>query len=229
MIRLRLVAAVLGAGFFASQPVYAEDLVTIDFESTATGELPSGFVMALTGGGRPVRWVVADDATAPSGGKVLVQTSADTTKYRFPLCVYDGFSASDVTVSVRFKAISGTVDRAAGIVWRYQDANNYYVVRANALEDNVVLYKVQAGRRTDLKPAGAGWFSYGKKVEVLPQRWNELRVTARGERFAIFFNGDHLFDVEDNTFKGAGKVGLWTKADSVAAFDDLTIQAAENR
>jgi len=192
---------------------------TIDFESFQTGEPPPGFSIAVTGGAAAT-WVVQDDPTAHH---VLAQTSSDRTSGRFPLCIYDGFSGGDVTVSVRFKAIAGTVDQAAGIVWRYQDADNYYIVRANALEDNVVLYKVEKGKRTDLKPVGSWPLAYGKKVKVPTGQWHTLQVVARGPRFGVSLNGEHLFDVEDGTFVAPGKVGLWTKTDSVTAFDDLRI------
>ena len=114
-----------------------------------------------------------------------------------------------------------SLDQAAGLVWRYRDGDNYYVVRANALEGNVVLYKVEGGKRSDLKPTDAGLFAYGVKAKVPRESWSELRVSARGSRFAVSLNGVHLFDVEDTTFPNAGKVGVWTKADSVTAFDDL--------
>jgi hypothetical protein len=206
---------------------YAAATLTLDFEAFELGGPPVGFSTALTGGGGPVSWVIQQDATAPSGGKVLVQTSADATSYRFPLCVYDNFTAQDVEVSVKFKPISGKVDQAAGLVWRYKDKDNYYIVRANALEDNVVLYKVENGKRTDLKPLDAGLFAYGKKVKVPKAQWSELRVVAKGNRFAVSLNGEDLLAVEDETFTGAGKVGLWTKADSVTYFDELKIESEE--
>jgi hypothetical protein len=202
---------------------------TLDFDALETGKPPAGFSTALTGGGGPVAWVVQDDPTAPSGKKVLTQTSADGTSYRFPLCIYDNVTAKDVEVSVRFKPLSGKVDQAAGIMWRYTDKDNYYIVRANALENNVVLYKVEKGKRTDLKPLGAGLFAYGKKAQVPSGQWSTLRVVAKGSRFAVYLNDEHLFDVEDNTFTGAGKVGLWTKADSVTSFDDLKITKNETK
>lgn len=171
--------------------------------------------------------MIRQDPTAPSSEHVLTQTSADTTNYRFPVCIYDSVTAKDVEVSVRFKPLSGTVDQAGGLVWRYTDQDNYYVVRANALEDNVVLYKIEKGKRSDLKPVGAGLFSYGKKVTVPGGQWNTLQVSVRGNRFAVSLNGEHVFDVEDDTFKDAGKVGLWTKADSVTSFDDLKIRTSD--
>ena len=201
--------------------------LVVKFDVMESGQPPPGFTTALTGGGGSVAWIVQDDPLKKAAGKVLIQTSADATNYRFPLCIADGFAAKDLDLSVRFAAISGKVDRAAGLVWRYRDANNYYVVRANALEGNVVLYKVEGGKRTDLKPTDAGWLAYGAKAEVPSGKWSELRVSARGNRFAVSLNGKHLFDVEDATFPDAGKIGLWTKADSVTAFDDLSAESAD--
>ncbi|HKH49926.1 MAG TPA: family 16 glycoside hydrolase [Thermoanaerobaculia bacterium] len=192
----------------------------IDFEGMAVGAPPEGFTLARTGKGGPGRWEVVAVDGAPSGGKALAQTSTDTTGYRFPLAVVEGFTARDVDLAVRFRPVSGAVDRAAGLVWRYRDANNYYIVRANALEDNVVLYKVEDGKRTDLDVKGAGR-TYGVKAEVPKDAWSELRVIARGSLFTVYLNGQELFQVEDGTFREAGRVGLWTKADSVTRFDDL--------
>jgi hypothetical protein len=203
---------------------HAASTVTLDFEAFELGKTPPGFSIALTGGGGTVSWIIQEDQAAPSGGKVLAQTSADGTSFRFPICVYDHFTAKDVVVSVKFKPVSGKVDQAAGIVWRYKDKDNYYIVRANALENNVVLYKVENGKRTDLKPIDAGLFAYGKKATAPSGQWSELRVAAKGNRFSVSLNGEDLFAVEDETFTSAGKVGLWTKADSVTYFDDLTIE-----
>ena len=195
--------------------------LTLDFDRMEAGIAPVGFTQARTGRGGSGAWEVKEDDTAPSGKKVLAQTSSDPTNYRFPLCIHDAFEAGDVDLSVFFKPLSGRVDQAAGLVWRYQDPDNYYVVRANALEENVVLYKVENGKRSDLKPQGS-WFAYGKDAPVPLGAWSSLRVLARSSTFSVWLNGDHLFDVEDDTFANAGKVGLWTKADSVTLFDTLT-------
>ena len=141
-------------------------VLVVSFEDAAIGGLPSGFSTALTGGGGPVAWEIQEDASSPAGPKVLVQTSRDDTGKRFPLCIYDRFSARNLDLSVRFKPISGKVDQAAGLVFRYRDPGNYYIVRANALEGNVVLYKVEDGKRSDLKPVDAGLLAYGKKAPV---------------------------------------------------------------
>jgi hypothetical protein len=195
---------------------------TIDFNNDKAGEAPTGFSTALTGRGRPGKWVVIKDDASPNQGNVLAQTDADRTDYRFPVCIYDALTAKDVDVSMKFKPVSGRGDQGAGIVWRYQNQDNYYIVRANALEGNVVLYKVENGKRTDLPLVGKGR-TYGMKQKVPSGQWSTLRVTAKGDLFEVYYNGNKLYDVKDETFKEAGKVGLWTKADSVIYFDDLQI------
>jgi hypothetical protein len=197
---------------------------TIDFNMDKTGDPPKGFSTALTGQGKAGVWVVTKDEAAPNQGNVLAQTDADATSYRFPLCVNDGVTAKDADISVKFKPVSGKKDQAAGVVWRYRDKDNYYIVRANALENNVVLYKVQNGKREDLPLKGEGR-TYGKKATVPRSEWSELRVTAKGNLFTVWLNGRKLYEVEDGTFTEAGKVGLWTKADSVTYFDDLKVVA----
>ena len=191
----------------------------IDFSAEAPGQPPKGFVFGHTAKvGAPGKWIVQQDGD----NKVLVQTDPDATRSRFPLAVLSDVTASDLDLSVRFKPVSGRVDQAAGLVWRYQDENNYYIVRANALENNVVLYKVENGKRTDLPIKGEGR-TYGKKAQVPSGRWSALRVVASGPRFDVFLNGTKLYEVDDTTFTKAGKVGMWTKADSVTQFDDLTV------
>ena len=178
----------------------------IDFDGMAENTAPAGFLIALTGeGGAPV-WMVQDQKESESASKIVVQSSSKTKNYRFPLCIYDDFVARDVEVSVRFRSMSGRIDQAGGLVWRYRDAMNYYVVRANALENNVVLYKVHNGRRSDLRPAGTSLLAYGKDTPVATGRWSTLRVVVRGDVFSIWLNEAHLFNVEDETFQTAGKV-----------------------
>ena len=192
---------------------------TMDFEQDAVGQPPKGFVFGYTKkAGTPGRWLVQQDG----GGKFLAQLDADRTRNRFPVAVAADVSAVDVDLSVRFRPVSGRVDQAAGLVWRYRNEDNYYIVRANALEDNVVLYKVQNGERTDLAVTGEGR-TYGKPAEVPAGQWSTLRVVVTGPRFEVHLNGRKLYDVEDTTFAQAGRVGVWTKADSVTHFDDLAV------
>jgi hypothetical protein len=192
---------------------------TIDFSDDAAGQPPKGFEFGHTGKvGAPGKWIVE----AEGANKYLAQVDADNTRARFPVAVVSDINAADIDLSVRFRPISGRVDQAAGLVWRYRNQDNYYIVRANALEDNVVLYKVENGKRTDLPVKGEGR-TYGKAAKVPAGQWSTLRVVANGRLFEVYFNGTKLYDVEDTTFTQAGKVGVWTKADSVTRFDDLTI------
>jgi hypothetical protein len=207
-----LIATVLGIGTQAASR-------KIDFNQDAVDQPPKGFEFGHTANrGRPGKWVVQAEGT----NRFLAQTDADSTGSRFPVAVVSDVSTADVDLSVRFRPISGRGDQAAGLVWRYQNQDNYYIVRANALEDNVVLYKVQNGTRTDLPLKGEGR-TYGKKTDVPGGQWSTLRVVVNGQLFEVHFNGVKMYEVEDKTFAGAGKVGVWTKADSVTQFDDLTI------
>lgn len=192
---------------------------TVDFSQDAVDQPPKGFDFGHTAGvGRPGRWVVQTDGS----NKVLAQTDPDSTRSRFPVAVLSNLTTTDVDLSVRFKPMSGRVDQAAGLVWRYQNQDNYYIVRANALEDNVVLYKVEGGKRTDLPVTGEGR-TYGKKSDVPSGQWSTLRIVATGRVFEVYFNGTKLYEVDDAAFAQPGKVGVWTKADSVTQFDDLTV------
>jgi hypothetical protein len=186
--------------------------MTIPFVPGSTG-LPDGFSVARTGKGTPAAWTAISDPSVP-GGYVLAQTSTDQTDYRFPLAIYERLTAVNVDATVRFKAVAGRVDRAGGLAIRLADADNYYVVRANALEDNVNFYRVVQGSRRQIEGAG---------IKVVSGVWHTLSLNADGDRFSISFNGKVLFTVTDRTFTSGGKIALWTKADSVTHFDQLAI------
>ena len=188
----------------------------VNFANDATGAAPRGWTATMTGQGMP-KWTVEEDATAPSKSKVVKQSGQAT----YPLLLKNGTSVKDGFVEIQFKAISGSEDRAAGIIWRAKDVNNYYIVRANALEDNVVLYKTVGGKRSSLYIVGRKG-GYGVNVPVPPGRWHTLRVEFAESRFKVLFNGHASFEVEDRTFTEAGQVGLWTKADSVTLFDNVS-------
>ncbi|MGH9161741.1 MAG: family 16 glycoside hydrolase [Vicinamibacteraceae bacterium] len=214
---MRITALVLA--LVSGAAVAAAETRTVDFSADTVGQPPQGFAFGHTAKvGRPGKWVIQADG----GNKVLAQTDDDDTRSRFPVAVLTDITTADVDLTVRFKPISGRVDQAAGLVWRYQDEDHYYIVRANALEENVVLYKVEGGRRTDLPLKGEGR-TYGKETKVPGGEWSTLRVVANGPRFEVYFNDAKLYEVEDTTFTQGGKVGLWTKADSVTQFDDLTV------
>jgi hypothetical protein len=187
----------------------------IGFESNRTGAAPEGWTAALTGSGNP-KWTVESDETAPSKAKVVKQSGRAT----YPLLLKNDTSIRDGFIEMKFKAVAGSEDRAAGVVWRAKDASNYYVARANALEDNFVLYKTVNGVRSALDIVGRKG-GYGVSVPVPANTWHSLRIDFKGARFIASFNGKQMFEVEDATFTDGGKVGLWTKADSVTLFDEI--------
>jgi hypothetical protein len=182
---------------------------TVSFDSV-TG-FPPDWAAGITGHGAS-KWAVIND-----GRKVLRQSG------EAPFCwaVKKDTSIRDGFVEVKIKPVAGKEDQAGGIVFRFRDANNYYVVRANALEDNVVLYKTVNGKRSSLQVKGR-MFGYGVDADVPSGRWSTLRVEFEGKLFTVRYQGKELFKVEDTTFTDAGAVGLWTKADSVTHFVDFT-------
>jgi hypothetical protein len=190
--------------------------ITYNFDDDTVGNAPSKFHEGRTGQGTGGKWTVMDDATAPSKPNVVAQTSTDRTDYRFPLLIADEGSFKDLELSVKFRAVAGEVDRAGGLVFRLQDANNYYIVRANALEDNYRLYHVVKGSRRQF--AGANF-------KVTAGEWHELKVECVGSKIICYYDGSKKIEAIDETFPEAGKIGLWTKADSVTYFDDLKVVA----
>jgi hypothetical protein len=186
---------------------------TINFDTDDVGKPPKAFAFALTGQGKPGVWLVRKDDDV-THGNVLVQTDSDRTDYRFPVAVYNDFTGSDLSLSVAFKALSGKGDQGAGLVWRYRDQSNYYITRCNALENNCTIYHVVNGRRQAFQNKG---------VKVASNVWHTLKVDAGGDHFVVTYDGNGILDARDQTFKDAGRVGLWTKADSVIAFDDFSI------
>ena len=201
--------AILGISEFTS----AEDKFpfTFNFDSDKPGDPPKGFEFGRTGHGAPSKWVVQAVADAPSASNVLVQTDTDDTDYRFAVA-YTGPEMKNLRLSVKCRPVAGKVDQGCGLVFRLKDADNYYVARANALEDNVRLYHVVKGSRHQF----AGWDG-----RVSSGRWHDLAVQARGDHFEVWFDVQKVIDARDKTFTEAGKFGVWTKADSLIHFDDL--------
>jgi hypothetical protein len=190
---------------FAAQAASAE---TENFDRQQAGAAPAGWQAGVTGRGAG-RWAVQPDASAPSAPHVLQQSGVGA----FPWIVRSGTSVADGFVEVKFKALEGKEDRAGGVIWRWKSGDSYYVARANALEDNVSLYYVEGGARKTIKYVDA---------PVPPKVWHTLRVEFSGTRIAVMLNGKKYIEMEDGHISGPGAVGLWTKADSVTAFDDFT-------
>jgi Galactocerebrosidase, C-terminal lectin domain len=215
LTRRRAVLRGLAAPLLPATPTtgWAAEALVVDLKGLPPGPLPDSFTTARTGQGAPSTWLVQEDTSVPAG-RVITQTSNDKTDYRFPLAIYQPFSGADVEVTVRFKAVGGSIDRAGGVVVRLIHANNYYVLRANALEDNVNFYHVVQGVRRQIKGAAA---------KVSSGQWHSLTLKAEGDQFIATFDSKPILAAKDHTFPGAGKVALWTKADSVTSFDAFTI------
>ncbi len=182
------------------------------FDRGIPGTVPNKWQAGITGKGVP-DWRLEKDNSAPSFPLVLMQSGRGD----FPWCVNKDSSLSDGFVAVKFKAVSGSKDQAAGLIWRWKDGNNYYVARTNALENNVSIYYIKNGKRKTIK--------YAKVPDNLPVKrnvWQDFRVDFQGDHFIVSFEGKTIIDIKDNHIKGNGAVGLWTKADSITAFDDFT-------
>jgi len=184
---------------------------TINFGADVVGQPPAAWTCGTTGRGAP-KWTVETDSSAPAG-KVLRQSGSAT----FPWCVKSNASLTDGSVETKFKALSGKEDQAGGVVWRWKDGDNYYVARANALENNVSLYYTARGSRKTLKYVDA---------PVAAGQWHTLRVEFAGNKIAVSLDGKRYIDFSDEHITGPGSVGVWTKADSVTAFSEFTYRAA---
>lgn len=202
-------------------PVLQTD-TTFTFTNDESGKIPSDWSQYYTGKGERTEWKILED----NGNKVLAQLSDNNPSYHFNEIVFDGFKVKNVELKVRMKGVNGKIDQGGGFVWRFINADNYYVVRANPLEDNVVLYKVENGKRTDLPLIDLGR-TYGVDVEPLGNGWNEMKLTVLDSLFTVYLNDKQLFQVKDETFTNAGKIGLWTKADAVSYFDDFQVISTE--
>jgi hypothetical protein len=181
---------------------------TVNFDNLKTGAAPPGWTATQTGSGS-AKWSVEKDDSAPSQPNVLKQSGEAT----FPVCIKNNTSLKDGFVEVKFKPIAGKEDQAGGVIWRVQDANNYYVARANALEDNVTIYHTINGQRVAFKNIN---------TKVTSGVWHTLRVDFEGNKFTVSFDGNKVIEATDASFADAGKVGVWTKADSVTLFDNFT-------
>jgi hypothetical protein len=201
-------ASGLTAGLTAMALSAAAGAQVIGFDQEPPGALPAGWVGGVTGRGTPL-WAVAADPSAPSKGQVLLQSGSGS----FPWCVKSGTALADGFVEVKFKPISGHEDQAGGLVWRWKDGDNYYVARANALEGNVSLYYTERGSRKTIRYVDA---------PVAKAQWHTLRVEFAGTRIAVSLDGKRYIELDDQHIAGPGAVGVWTKADSVTAFDDFS-------
>ena len=202
---MKTISTLMICAGFLSGTALAE---TINFDDAKAGASPPGWKSAVTGSGS-AKWSVEQESSAPSTPNVLKQSGVGT----FPICIYESAKLKDGSVEVKFKPIEGKEDQAGGVIWRVQDSNNYYIARANALEDNVTIYHTIRGKRVAFKSIS---------TKVKSGVWHTLRVDFEGNKFTVTFDGNKVIEATDQSFQNAGKVGVWTKADSVTLFDDFT-------
>jgi hypothetical protein len=185
-----------------------------NFDSEKIGALPEGWSAYVTGRGPNSKWEIQKMEDAPSTPNVLVQVSQPRVNYHFNVAVDKNSNYSDLELSVWLKAIKGKIDQGGGLVWRFKDANNYYIARVNPLENNFRVYKVINGRRILLQSA---------RIPLKARKWYVMRIENKGNKIVCFLDGNKYLEARDNTFK-TGKIGLWTKADAVTAFDNLRVK-----
>lgn len=192
---------------------------TITFSKDDLGKVPKGWTAAQTGKGEGSVWKVIEDKTAPSKSGFALAQTAEGPGPLFNLCIADDTRFKDVEISVAFKAVKGEKDQGGGVVWRYQDANNYYIARYNPLEDNFRVYKIVDGKRNQLATK--------EELKAAAGEWHTLRITMIGDAIACFLNGRKHLEAKDGAFAMAGKVGLWTKADAQTSFDQFIVNSAK--
>jgi len=188
----------------------------VDLQSSPIGASPAGWTFGRTGQGRAGSWVVEDGRSLGAAGHVLVQRDADATSSRFPVAFVPGVSMADGSISVRCRPISGRVDQACGVVLRARGENDYVIARSNALEGNVRLYNVVGGKREQF----ASW-----NGPVKTGTWHTLTLSASGNEYVVTYDGEAVLRARSDRISGPGAAGLWTKADSVTAFDAITIES----
>ena len=201
--------------FLVGLELMAASARVIDFDASPVGAMPPGWSAANASTGAPARWEVLRDQTAPTQPSVLAQISNDPAGNRFPLAILEGVLLRDGDVSVRIKPVAGGGDHGGGLVWRYRDERNHYLLRANAADKTVAVFRVQNGHRTAVLPPA--------KHEFPVNGWSILKVSARGNRFQVYVDHRRILEGQDATFTSAGRVGLCTVAESVMYFDDFRV------
>ncbi len=194
---------------------YKSETKLWNFDSDGNGKIPKGFSNQLTGKGGLGKWEVIKDDTAPSISNVIAQTSHEYSGYHFSMAVNEKEIYDDFELTVKFKGVNGREDQGGGPVWRYQDNNNYYIARANSLENNYRVYKVVNGKRIQMDSA---------RLKVTSGEWHTIKIIARKDHIQCFYDGQPYLEVKDDTFLKEGRIGLWTKADAVTYFDDLEVR-----
>lgn len=194
-----------------------------DFTQFSAGQSPTGFVSTVSGVGKPGEWKILEDvvpfalaplstnASVQNKRRVLAQVSEDATDEHFPLLIYKPEVFGDFTLTTRFKCVSGKTEQMAGIAFRIQDEKNYYVVRASSLGNSFRFFEIKNGERTAM---------FGKEIPIPSGTWHEMKVECRGTEIFCFLNGTQVIPTIHSSTFPTGKIGFWTKSDSVSYFTD---------
>jgi len=193
----------------------ASTSTVINFDTAPLGKTPPGWTVAMTNHGGPPKWEIRQDQSAPTLPYVLAQTSNDPTGNRSPLAILDRVKLRDGDVSVRLKPVGGKDGPGGGLVFRYRDENNYYLVRASTLDNSVAVFRVENGKRSPMLA--------GARHNIPMNAWRILKVSVKGNRFQVYVDHRRILQGQDSTFEQAGAVGLWTNADSITYFDDFRV------
>ena len=210
-------------GLLATFSLIGASANIVNFDHGPIGKMPPGWTAVETREGAAPQWEIRRDPSAPTQPYVFAQVSTDSRQDRSPLAILDGMSLRDADISVRFKTVSGREDQGGGLVFRYRDPKNYYLVRADSLHDDVEMYKIENGRCSPIVPSGLPATQVAVKRQFPPNTWHILKVSVRGNRFQVYVNHRRILQAQDSTYGGPGKVGLETKADSVTYFDDFRV------
>jgi hypothetical protein len=197
---------------------------SLDFDKAQPGAAPPDWSFATTHHGQPGHWVVHPDVGAPSAPNVFAQLAADRAPLRYALALYDKGYCKNGDLSAEMKIISGKATQTGGLIWRYQDPNNYYLLTISADEDTIAVLKVQDGRPIPVAKLGPGLKAFQVSHKIEPQEWNVLRVTFQATKMTVYFDHRKVMDAEDTTFLKPGKTGLWTRGDTIAYFDNFRIE-----
>ena len=204
--------------------VFSRNTDFLDFDKNQPGAAPPDWSFAITHRGQPGRWVVHPDVGAPSSPNVFAQLSADHGPARFALALYDKGYCKNGDLSTEMKIISGKATQTGGLIWRYQDPDNYYLLTISADEDTIAVLKVQNGRPVPIAKLGPGLKAFQVSHKIEPQEWNVLRVNFQATHMTVYFDHRKVIDAEDTAFLKPGKTGLWTRGDTIAYFDNFRIE-----
>jgi hypothetical protein len=215
------------------RPVAAVALITftlfgsggvVNFDKLKPGSFPPYWTATSTESADHARWEILYDKTAPSRGNVFAQLSGAARDAEFPMAVYDRVICRDGDLSIKFKIVPNNRRvKAAGIVWRYQDPQNYYLLELSVDQRNIVLYRMQNGQLHPVPVLHSRTADVGVSRELRTGQWYETKVVFRGDHFKVLFDNRELFYADDSSLSNPGKTGIWTRGGTVAFFDDYRI------